>query len=198
MESSTGAMPFKLGSDEVIVKDYEAAIMRLPKKMVTYIILTNKRAILFAHVKNMLGLKREYLLDDIHVDEIGGVVAYIGHMRSLTNLIAGIFLLILGFIFIYGDMVYLYGYYSTHIPLFFGIGLVLVGILLLLLKKKIIYVHIKGKHIPGIELGVVKKGPIQIYDAKPGKDADVMVLELSAVIADIQAQQTEKSIEDTM
>ncbi len=199
MNTQEGSMPFKLGTEEVVVKDYNAAIMKRPQKMEGHIIITNKRAILYASTRGMLGTSREYMLSDVHLDEVKGVTAYVGTKRSLSNIILGIFLLIFGLIVTFIGVQSVGDYYSRGIGEFFiifGLILIIIGIILALWKTKSIYVHIKAARVPGIEIGVVKKGPIQITGAKPGPDADRMVYEISAVIADLQKQQGVKEIDE--
>ena len=193
------SMPFKLGSEEAVVKDYNAVIMKLPHKMEGHIIITNKRAILYARTLGALGLSKEYLLSDVHLDEIKGVTAYIGNKISIANIIVGIFVLILGFFMAVIGIEELSYYYSSGagaIFLLIGFIFLIIGIILMLLRTKSIYVHIKAARVPGIEIGAMKKGPIQIFGTKPGPDAERMVFEISAVISDLQKQEGTKEIDE--
>ena len=199
MKSRKSYMPFKLGAEEVEVKDYNAAIMKRPEKMEGHIIITNKRAILYAFTIGFLGTSKEYMLNDVHLDEVKGVTSYIGTKRSLSSIIAGIFILLFGLMMMVIGFQNAQSYYnsnSAEVPVIFGLILIIIGIVLILWKTKSIYIHIKAARVPGIEIGVIKKGPIQITGTKPGPDAERMVYEISAVIADLQKQQGVKDIDE--
>lgn len=197
-QNATTYMPFKMGSEEVVVKDYNAVIMKLPHKMTGHIILTNKRAILYAYSESLFGLSRESLLNDVHLDEVKGVTAYIGSKKSITNMVIGIFLIIVGLFLSFWGIMLSTGYYGggEWIMIILGFILIIVGIILVVWRTKSIYVHIKAARVPGIEIGVMKKGPVQIFGTKPGPDAERMVYEISAVIADLQKQSGVKEMDE--
>ena len=199
MYEEDASMPFKLGTEEIVVKDYNAVIMKLPQKMEGHIIITNKRAILYSFTNSMLKLAKENFLNDVHLDEVKGITAYIGSKRSLANIIIGIFMFLFGLIMIFVGIRISQSYYIDTSPGFFillGIIFIIVSIILMVWRTKSIYVHIKAARVPGIEIGATRKGPIQIMGTKPGPDADRMVYEISAVIADLQKQQGVKEIDE--
>lgn len=150
--------------------------MNFPARMDGRIVVTNKRVMLYGSDRSLFGTSSSNWVNDIHIEKVKGTDVFVSRKINIGAIIAGIVLIVLGIVF------------ALIIPIFFILSLIFIigGIILILSSiSRSFWVTIKAEHIPGIEIGGMRKG-LQIMGIKAGPHAVLLAQEIGAIILNVQ------------
>ncbi len=205
------SFPFKLGMDESVVKDYVIGTV-LGTSAEAHITVTTNRLIMYAIESTSDFLKKSYLfyINEMRIKDVAGINAKIGNIkeRNLGMIIGGILLLVISFI----SLVYLNFYvYSTLVSVIASVILGIIGLVMLVSgifgsRSYEFYVTIKAAGIYGGSIrfggGLTIKSLDKRYYADggyipiaPSEDIYRTILELGALVSDLQSKNKDEEIE---
>ena len=180
-----------LAKDEKIIKEYEAAKMTSPYKLIVNIALTTKRVMFYG--KESGNINKNQLLDEVHINKVIGTEIFKGRRPNFIQLIIGIIISL----FSIGLLIDLSGrassaateaswYAASYAPSmeewFIAIIVLIVGIVIIILSiKSEFHIVIKAENTDSIVVGKERSSVI-----KPAEDVEALMKELGAMILDIQ------------
>ncbi len=200
------SFPFKLGMDESVVKDYVIGTV-LGTSAEAHITVTTNRLIMYAIESTSDFLKKSYLfyINEMRIKDVAGINAKIGSIkeRNIGMIIGGILLLVISLISL--------GYFYSAIYAIASVILCIIGVVMLVSgifgsSTYEFYVTIKASGIYGGSIrfggGLTIKSLDRRYYADwgyipiaPSEDIYRTILELGALISDVQNKNNDEEIE---
>ncbi len=205
------SFPFKLGMDESVVKDYVIGTV-LGTSAEAHITVTTNRLIMYAIESTSDFLKKSYLfyINEMRIKDVAGINAKIGSVkeRNIGLIIGGILLLVISLI----SLGYFLNFY-VYSPIYAIASVILCIIGVVMLVSGIFgsstyefYVTIKASGIYGGSIrfggGLTIKSLDRRYYADwgyipiaPSEDIYRTILELGALVSDVQNKNNDEEIE---
>ncbi|MEK4011130.1 hypothetical protein [Peribacillus sp. FSL M8-0224] len=176
-----------LAEDEVVIREYEASYIDVPKSE-GYIITTNRRLIFTGSTSSAMG--SSIIVRDTKIDNITGVVGGLTRKKSIIQIIIGVIIALIGLVGIFNDfniimlLVLLLGSYIAYRGISAG-GVQMYLSIFSSQAAPAISVAVEASR--GLFSRISKHDAVMTVAASgPGKHTEQMIREIGALVQDIQ------------